>query len=151
MKNIFTIICLLTLTYNINANVYWQWSFGTESGYFITDGVFLDTSSSANFEILSFHVTQSVVHGNIGALYVEFQAPQGFLWNGTAPTQFYRSGGGLTNGSNFFVDGVDLAYSLIPPPAASVLRDPTNTIQGYFAEGLISLTPTHIIFQNGFE
>jgi hypothetical protein len=151
MKKIFTIICLFTLTHNSHANVYWQWSFDTESGYFITDGVFSDTLSNANFQFLSFHVTQSVLPGNVGGTYVESQPTQGFIWNGTVSTQFYRSSGGSTNGSNFFLDGVDLVYGLQAPPIATFLKDPSGMISGTFAEGLITLTPTQILFLNGFE
>ena len=73
------------------------------------------------------------------------------IWNGTVSTQFYRSSGGATNGSNFFLDGVDLVYGLQAPPIATFLKDPSGTIPGNFALGEITLTPTHIIFTNGFE
>jgi hypothetical protein len=95
-----------------DAAVVWNWSFGTtEAGTFTTNGTIADTSGPFDFEITNFMVTSSTVSELIGQPYSENQPTQGFLWDGDSATQFYRSGGLYTNGSNFYVaDGNSLNY-----------------------------------------
>ncbi|MFM2065054.1 MAG: hypothetical protein RLZZ507_4725 [Cyanobacteriota bacterium] len=85
----------------------WNWSFngGTEAGTFDTNGTFADTSGAFNFTINPATVavtTSALAPSLVGATFTENAPTQGFLWNGTNPTQFYRDGGSLINGSNFF-------------------------------------------------
>ncbi|MBD2691099.1 hypothetical protein [Anabaena catenula] len=85
----------------------WNWSFngGAEAGTFDTNGTFANTSGSFNFVInaATVAVTSSTVAPLlVGKTFTETQPTQGFLWNGTAPTQFYRSSGTITNGGSRF-------------------------------------------------
>ncbi|MBD2568108.1 hypothetical protein [Anabaena lutea] len=84
----------------------WNWSFngGAEAGTFDTNGTFANTSGSFNFTINASTVaitSSTVAPSLVGKTFTETQPTQGFLWNGTAPTQFYRNNGALTNGSRF--------------------------------------------------
>ncbi|MBD2627894.1 PFE-CTERM domain-containing protein [Trichormus variabilis] len=84
----------------------WNWSFngGAEAGTFDTNGTFANTSGAFDFTInaATVAVTSSTVAPLlVGKTFTEIQPTEGFLWNGTAPTQFYRNGGTLTNGSRF--------------------------------------------------
>jgi hypothetical protein len=91
-----------------DAAVVWNWSFGsTEAGTFTTNGTDADTSGPFDFEITDFTVTSSTVSDLIGRPYSENQPAQGFLWDGSSATQFYRSSGIYSNGSNFYVPDVD--------------------------------------------
>jgi len=101
--------------------VLWSWSFGSEQGTFVTDGSFPDTASPGNFTITNFEVTASAYPLHVGAAWYETQPPQGFLWDGSAPTQFWRSGGTYTNGSNFFITANDWYYTFAP--GTSYLND----------------------------
>lgn len=93
------------------AEVIWDWSFGgTEEGTFTTDGTLADAAGSFDFTITNFTVTASTITSLIGSGYFETQPLQGFLWDGTVPTQFYRSSGSFTNGSNFFVSSPAYIY-----------------------------------------
>ena len=92
----------------VHANVIWNYSFGsgTETGYFETNGTFADTAGSFNFVIdpATFHVTSSAFAPTlVGLTFTAGNQPDiGFLWNGTAPTQFYRGSGTYTNGANVY-------------------------------------------------
>ena len=131
------------------ADVTWLWAFGTEFGILTTDGTYADTTGSFTFNFISFEVSDSQLPGNIGATYVENQAPQGFIWNGSFPTQFFRSNGGLTNGSNFFTSDFIYAYVLAPPPILSFLASDGG--KDLIIAGVILLIPDDSIFTNGFE
>jgi hypothetical protein len=82
----------------------WNWSFngGAEAGTFDTNGTFADTSGNFNFVINAATVavtTSAFAPSLVGATFTEGSQPgNGFLWNGTNPTQFYRGGGSFTNG-----------------------------------------------------
>ncbi|WP_016949664.1 hypothetical protein [Anabaena sp. PCC 7108] len=85
----------------------WNWSFngGAEAGTFETNGTFANTTGPFNFTInaATVAVTSSTVAPSlVGATFTENQPTQGFLWDGTAPTQFYRNSGTLTDSSRFF-------------------------------------------------
>ncbi|MEM9018451.1 MAG: hypothetical protein AAGC68_15660, partial [Verrucomicrobiota bacterium] len=85
------------------ADVYWRWSFGTESGLFRTDGTFSDTAGMFQFTVIDFYLTESGQGITLGSLLggqiLENQPTQGFIWNGTGVTAFFRQGGAFLNGS----------------------------------------------------
>lgn len=97
-----------------SAAVLWNWSFAGESGTFITDGTLAAASGSHTFRFLHFDVTGSTVPANIGAPYSDEQPLSGMVWNGSAPTEFFRSSGVLTNGSNFRNESNLFRYTLFP-------------------------------------
>jgi hypothetical protein len=102
------VLGLFAIPSRADAAVVWNWSFGTtEAGTFTTNGTVADTSGFFDFEITNFMVNSSTVSGLIGRPYSETQPGQGFLWDGDSATQFYRSGGAYTNGSNFYVADVN--------------------------------------------
>lgn len=92
--------------------IIWNWSNsaggGTEEGTFITLGT-LDGGAAAadSYEVLDFTVTSSgfgLPLGSVsGGQYAMGQPGIGFLWDGSSPTQFWRSDGGYTNGFTFSV------------------------------------------------
>lgn len=139
-------VVIILISVNSKANVLWLWSFESEAGLLVTDGEFEDTKTSNTFTILSFEVTESMFTANIGVNYVETQPASGFLWNGTTATQFFRSGGILTNGSNFFVDDFSYVYRLQPEPSFWSLDDDSDT----FATGPY-LLQTDQLFIGSFD
>jgi hypothetical protein len=113
-----------------SAEVIWDWSFaGTEAGTFTTNGTLADAAGSFNFTITNFTVTASTITSLIGSGYTENQPSQGFLWDGTVPTQFYRSSGSLTNGSNFFVSSPAYIYGFFADSSTATggLEDPSES------------------------
>ena len=122
-------VCVLVIPSRANATLIWDWSFaGTEAGTFTTNGTFANAAGSFNFTITNFTVTSSTITSLIGSGYTETQPPQGFLWDGTVPTQFYRSSGSFTNGSNFFVSSPAYVYGFYTSSgtALGVLEDPNE-------------------------
>lgn len=112
-----------------DADVIWGWSFGTESGTFVTTGTFAETAGPGVFTFKSFSVSASQVPGNVGATYDEGSQPiQTMSWDGTQPTQFTRDNGVFTNGSNFYRTDGPYFYTLLVPPSGSFLvQDPPGT------------------------
>lgn len=89
-------------------------------GYFITDdgsatypnGTSV-TAGSTSYTITTFKITQNNANtanlvGGVTAINSSTDfvggglGGEGFIWNGTAATQFWRQGGAATNGANFF-------------------------------------------------
>ncbi len=118
------------------ADVLWSWQFGTEQGTFTTDGTLADTSAAGSFTISNFQITASTYPSHVGAAYYETQAPQGFLWDGSVPTQFWRAGGIFTNGSNFFLVMNDWIYLFLP--ASGIVR---NADEDDVYSAALTLTP----------
>jgi len=119
------------------ADVLWGWSFSSEAGTFVTDGTMADTAGSHNFTIIGpFEVTASAYPSMVGATYDWNQPPQGMIWDGTAPTQFWRAGGTYTNGANFFSQSSDWWYGLEPGDGA--LLDGNDRI---VIEATLTVTP----------
>ena len=86
-----------------HAGLAWNWSFGgTESGTLYTNGTLADVAGPFDFTLTGISVTASTLPTLVGAVFTENQPVQGFLWDGSTITQFYRSSGLFTNGSNFF-------------------------------------------------
>jgi len=114
-------VCLLFFVSIAQASIVWNWSFGSEGGTFTTTGTSADLTGPSDLTITGFQVTSSSIPGNIGAVYTWNQPDQGVLWDGSKITQFYRSSGTYTNGSNFFNDNGLYSYTLYVE---------TNVIQG---------------------
>jgi hypothetical protein len=102
------------------ADIPWTWSYASEAGTFVTDGELAcdESAPAGTYTILDFSVTASAFPGNVGSLsggeYSENQPVQGFTWDGTQPTQWFRASGVFTNGSNFYRVGTDLRYLFAP-------------------------------------
>ncbi|MGH3584379.1 MAG: hypothetical protein ACRERC_07540, partial [Candidatus Binatia bacterium] len=121
------------------ADVLWSWSFGTEAGTFVTTGTFAETAAPGVFTFQRFDVTTSQIAGNVGATYTEGSQPiQTMSWNGSAPTQFTRANGALTNGSNFFRQDFAYFYTLLAPPDGSLLSEGDES---QLVDGLLTVTP----------
>ncbi|MFK0730351.1 MAG: hypothetical protein ACIWVG_04130 [Gloeotrichia echinulata HAB0833] len=121
----------------------WNWSFnsGTEAGTFNTNGTFADTSGSFNFVINPSTVavtTSAFAPSLVGATFTESQPTQGFLWNGTTATQFYRSSGAFINGSNFFSGNYTVGWGIQGSLIGQTLNTSTYTGTGFT---VLSLTP----------
>ncbi len=98
------VLAVLLLPVPAVANIMWDWSFSTEVGTFETNGALvggLAPAANYTFDTSTFAVTASQIAGLVGATYTATMPTQGFQWNGTQPTQFWRNSGALTNGSNF--------------------------------------------------
>lgn len=128
------------------AQIVWDWSFDTEAGTFTTNGSLVGGSApAATYDISEFVVTSSVVPGALGSLsggeYHEGAQPgQGFIWDGADPTQFFRDGGNFTNGSDYFLTGTNLRWTIVPASEAeSFILDNVQNV--YPARGYLTLAP----------
>ena len=128
-----TLVATLGVASPASAAIIWNWSFGrTEAGTFTTtDG---DTSTVA-FTIIGFSVTASSTPGLIGSTMVAGENVQGFLWDGSAPTQFFRAQ--YTNGANFFKYSLDRWYGFNPGTSMLV----AGSTYTYLARGALTLSP----------
>ena len=113
------VVCLLGAA-DASADITWAWSFGTESGIFVTDGE-LDGPESAppgTYTILDFKLNVSIDPSLLGSLlegaFEETQPTQGFVWDGSRDTQWFRDSGGFTNGTNIFSTRKDRRYLFNP-------------------------------------
>jgi len=127
-----------------SAAVLWNWSFGTESGTFTTDGTFADTAGAHSFVITDFQVQASATPANVGALYIQEQPVDGMIWDGSAPTEFSRDSGGLTNGANFTNSANNFRYVLFP--GTSLLE---NQNEVTVASGDLTVTPVGDVAATG--
>jgi hypothetical protein len=76
----------------------------------------------------------------VGATFNEGSQPgTGFLWNGTTATQFYRAGGALTNGTNYFSTPYTVLFGIIGSPVARISNNSNGTNTGFQA---LTLTPS---------
>ena len=112
-----------------SATIVWDWSFGTEAGQFVTDGNLVGNLAPADrYTVSDFILLQSafVPLGSIsGGQFDEGAQPgTGFDWDGSAPTLFFRAGGGLTNGANYFSNFSDSFY--VFDTTEALLRDGQN-------------------------
>ena len=107
------------------AAVTWNWSFsgGAEAGTFQTNGTTADLAGPFNFviDVATLAVTASTFAPSlVGAVFNEGSQPgNGFLWDGTVATQFYRDGGGFTNGSSFASGSYRLVF-FAPGPVGEI-------------------------------
>lgn len=102
------------------ADIQWSWAFGSEAGYFITDGNLVGgVAPPAQYNVLDFAVTQSFDPGNIGSisggeLDEGSQPGTGFTWDGSADTEWFRAGGFYTNGANYYSNVTIQRYLFFP-------------------------------------
>jgi hypothetical protein len=136
---------LLLLPVPAVANITWDWSFSTEAGTFETNGALVGASApAANYTIdtSTFAVTASQIAGLVGATYVAILETQGFQWDGTQPTQFWRAGGTYTNGANFHTE---LAGPVPYDESFDIGTTPMGQLRifdfGIVTEGPLSLAP----------
>ena len=99
----------------------WEWTTNQggaiSTGTFITNGGPFTSSNPANgtYTISQFEVKTSTAGGTIGStlngVYTIDNPTSGFIWSSASarPTQFFRQGGVLTNGSNF-IENQSLLY-----------------------------------------
>jgi hypothetical protein len=112
MKTMLLLMILLLTCGAAQAGIQWTWTnagTGTEQGTFVTDGeLVLGEAPAGTYTVVDFSVTASAYGLPIGAVsegaYSIGQPTVGFVWSGTAPTNFWRSSGGLTNGFTFWDD-----------------------------------------------
>lgn len=110
------------------AAIVWSWSFngGAEAGQFTTNGNLSDLAGQFNFVVdtSTFTMTSSsFAPGLVGAVFNEGSQPVvGFLWDGSAPTQFYRSNGAFTNGLNVYSGSYQVVFGISGSPVG-VIRD----------------------------
>lgn len=133
------------------ANITWQWSFESEAGTFMTDGSLVGgvaPAGSYTADPDSLNVTASTIPALIGATFTQNQTPQGLLWDGSEPTQFWRTaapGVLYTNGMNFFGPhywygfGIDDS-GIVPVPAAR-LYDATGIDYFVMLTGPLTVRP----------
>jgi hypothetical protein len=130
----------------------WNWSFngGAEAGTFDTNGTLADTAGAFNFivDINTFTLTSSTFAPSlVGATFNEGAQPgTGFLWNGTTATQFYRSGGDLINGSNYFSAPYAVLFGIIGSPVARITDNSTSQNTGFQALTLTPVAATPVPF-----
>lgn len=146
-RTLLSIALLLSSSASARADVWWTWSFGTEQGLFRTDGTLADTAGSHTFEILDFCVTSSGQGVSPGSLsrgrFLEGQPTQGFAWSGTGVTQFYRSNGSLTNGSNFSLPDFANFYGFGPNEGGGAFESSykRTDLTMVFSSGPVTLAP----------
>ncbi len=125
------------------AEMIWDWSFDTEAGTFTTDGDLVGGFAlPGTYNVLNFAVTTSAgsgAEGNLlgGDFTMGTVAPEGFVWDGMAPTQFFRTGG--TNGSFFYSVPSGFYWNFVIPEFNSNVRDTNKGIT--VASGIVSLVP----------
>lgn len=138
----------LTFAATAKADVYWNWSFGTESGIFRTNGTEANLGG-ASFTILDFYVLktgQSVEPGSIsGGQYFVGQPNIGFTWNGSKATEFFRASGTYTNGTVIFLmSDTNVLYGFHPNAGAKAGNSRLRTADStpiIYTEGSLSLAP----------
>ncbi len=143
------VLAVCTCVSPAHAGLTWDWSFGgTEAGTFVTNGTLADAANSFDFTITDFTVTASTVTSLVGRPYTENQPLQGFVWDGSTATQFYRDSGAYTNGSNFNVSDPNLilyGYAFFAPSAAGSLFDSSESaVVSFSALALSPSTPSGV-------
>jgi len=122
----------------------WSWSFATEAGTLLTDGALAESGGAptGSYRILGFSVSESVDSNLIGSLsggeYVQVQPAQGFVWDGTSDTEWYRADGQYTDGAGFSSAVEERRYLFYPGIYA--LRNDFGTVT-YAYGATMSLVP----------
>lgn len=135
-------IALILAAAPARANITWEWSFASESGTFVTDGTLVGGVAPLGTYTAdpdSLNVITSTLPSLVGATFMQNQTPQGFLWDGSAPTQFWRTpalGTLQTNGMNFFL--TDSSYRYGFGTWGGFLRDEEDTMS---VDGSLALRP----------
>jgi len=137
-RTVFLGAALLFVGATVSADMIWDWSFGSEAGTFVTDGTPQDATGAFDFTIKTLTVTSSVDSEDIGVAYTDQDPPSGFLWNGSAPTQFHRAGGAFTNGVNITDPTTFHFFTFEPPGIDSLFRTGSK---GLLDSGTLALSP----------
>lgn len=138
-----TLIVALGLLFGApaEAELRWHWAFDGEAGTLRTDGALTDSGAApGTYTLIDFTLDESQLGfaGSFsGGEFRVSQPEQGFLWNGAAPTQFFRSSGTYTNGAAFMVVSGNESYAF-NPERSRVYE--TQTFEE-FAEGALTLQP----------
>jgi hypothetical protein len=152
MKKLLLITLLGASLASVQATQVWDWSFGTESGQFVTDGT---GTSPGTYTMQDFIVTTSAVGGTIGSLsggayatdvFVTYQ-PFSFEWNGTSVTKWNQSGYNTFDwwafndvpGPGMYFFGWNLG-NINDPTSGAYWRDNMG-LDSALALGTISVTP----------
>ncbi|MAS93832.1 MAG: hypothetical protein CMO55_11625 [Verrucomicrobiales bacterium] len=130
MKNTSIILALAALvitTLPAKADVWWEWYFASEAGYFLTDGDINDVVVDHAFTIKDIALTQTTLGFTAGTAsqrrLIINQPNLGFQWNGTHATEFSRASGAYTNGANAFVEGHEHIFFGFQPNSGGNIGD----------------------------
>lgn len=109
MKNLIIYCSLLFVSFNSFGQITWFWMDANtqqQKGTFVTNGNLVNgVAPAGNYTISDFTVTNTTTSLPLTGSFVsgEWANPQaGFIWDGTIPTEFWRSGGQYTNGFGIF-------------------------------------------------
>jgi hypothetical protein len=125
----------------VRADTFWTWSFSTESGTISASGDLVNgvpPPGRYTTDVSTLTVLTSFRTLNLGTGYSDGgQPPQGFDWDGTNVTAFWRQGGVFMNGANYYWSG-SIWYTFIPPPSSATLFDMSH---GNWASGSLTFRP----------
>lgn len=118
MRTLSLVVIGLFLGAPAAADLRWYWAFDGEAGTFLTDGALSNSAAApGSYELIDFFLDESQL-GFAGSLsggdFRVWQPEQEFVWDGAAPTQFFRSNGKYTNGAAIFVETGDESYAFNP-------------------------------------
>ena len=118
MKFLKSMLAIASLCVVFSTNAFattWNWSFGGESGTFVTDG---SSSAAGNYVLKDFTVTSTTTGGTLGSLlggqyntdmYSTYQ-PFSFDWNGSVVTTWHQSGYNTFDWWAFGQEGSPMSY-----------------------------------------
>ena len=143
-----TLTLVVTCGSPANATIIWDWSFGTEAGQFVTDGNLVGNFAPPDrYTVSDFILLQSsfVPLGSIsGGQFDEGTQPgTGFDWDGSAPTLFFRAGGALTNGANYF-SNLSASFHGFGPTQAIVVSFEGDEGDETLVSGPLTLAPVAV-------
>ena len=118
------------------ADVIWNWSFGGEQGTFETDGSAAGTPAAGTYNFIDFSVSSSAVGAPLGSVSggpwsvsgaFDTTAPYSFNWNGSAVTQWNKTG---SNTFDWWVfdAGADPSRFVAFGSADGGVNDPTKAV-----------------------
>ena len=126
---------------------------GSEAGTLRTHGALVAGAAPAEtYPITDFVVTESVLPSMIGSLaegtIVISQPMEGFHWNGSTDTQWWRASGQYTNGAWFSDDESSYAYLFLP--GSYQLRHTSNPSDILAGSSQLNLTPVEPVTVTGW-
>ncbi len=118
MKSLRSIFAVAIICAFFSSNAFattWNWSFGSESGTFITNG---SGSAAGTYVLQDFSVTSSASGGTLGSLLggqyntnvYSTNQPFSFDWNGSTVTTWHQSGSNAFDWWAFGQDGSTMSY-----------------------------------------
>ncbi len=141
------LITLGPLSGTANAAITWNWSFNGEAGTFVTDGDLSGGSALPGvYQVTDFSVNQSAVGAPLGSMsgggWNEGSQPgTGFTWDGSTDTQWFRNGGSLTNGANYFSADATTRVAFFPGSYKVADGPDDNT---YSSSSTLNLAPAAV-------